>query len=63
MPQMSVAQKVIISIRVLSFLLDSLTEHLNSFQLSFISGVLIHINPDSLSAAYDLLYNLSSKYI
>ena len=42
---------------------DSLKEHLNSFQLSFISGVLIHINPDSLSAAYDLLYNLSSKYI
>ena len=42
---------------------DSLKEYLNSFQLSFISGVLIHINPDSLSAAYDLLYNLSSKYI
>ena len=42
---------------------DSLNERISSFHLSFIAGVLIHINPDSLSAAYDLLYKLSSKYV
>lgn len=41
----------------------SLNQHSSSFQLSFIAGVLIHLNPGSLSVAYDLLYNLSSKYV
>ena len=34
-----------------------------SSELSLIAGVLIHINPDSLNIAYDLLYRLSSKYV
>ena len=42
---------------------ESLNENISSFRLSFIAGVLIHINPDSLSVAYDLLFRLSSKYI
>ncbi|MGR3176664.1 MAG: pseudaminic acid biosynthesis-associated methylase [Candidatus Anammoxibacter sp.] len=35
----------------------------NKYDLSLIKGVLIHINPDSLSSVYDLLYNTSKKYI
>ena len=31
--------------------------------LSFVSGVLIHINPDSLGLAYELLYALTNKFI
>ena len=31
--------------------------------LSIISGVLIHINPDVLPSVYDILYNSSRKYI
>lgn len=31
--------------------------------LAFISGVLIHINPDKLNQVYDVLYNSSNKYI
>lgn len=31
--------------------------------LTFTSGVLIHINPDSLPDAYDSLYNCSNRYI
>lgn len=33
------------------------------FDLSFICGVLIHINPDVLPQIYEKLYNASSKYI
>jgi pseudaminic acid biosynthesis-associated methylase len=32
-------------------------------QLSFIKGVLIHINPDHLQDVYEKLYNASEKYI
>lgn len=34
-----------------------------TFDLSFTSGVLIHINPDALDAVYESLYKLSHKYI
>jgi len=33
------------------------------FNLTFVSGVLIHLEPSSLPAAYDQLYTLSDKYI
>lgn len=33
------------------------------YDLSFISGVLIHINPDKLNDVYDLLYRHSRRYI
>jgi pseudaminic acid biosynthesis-associated methylase len=35
----------------------------NAADLSFTSGVLIHINPDSLSSAYRLLYESSRRYV
>jgi spore coat polysaccharide biosynthesis protein SpsF len=31
--------------------------------LSFVKGVLIHLNPEKLKEAYEVLYNSSSKYI
>lgn len=34
-----------------------------NFDLTFVSGVLIHINPDKLTKVYDLLYRHSRKYI
>lgn len=33
------------------------------FDMSFIKGVLIHINPDELQTVYEKLYNASSRYI
>jgi len=33
------------------------------FDVSFIKGVLIHINPDMLSVVYEKLFNSSKKYI
>jgi pseudaminic acid biosynthesis-associated methylase len=33
------------------------------YDLSFTSGVLIHINPDELEMVYDNLFNLSNRYI
>lgn len=33
------------------------------YDLSFIKGVLIHIDPESLQKAYEALYNASKKYI
>jgi len=33
------------------------------YDLSLVKGVLIHINPDKLSDAYDVLYNSTRKYI
>jgi spore coat polysaccharide biosynthesis protein SpsF len=33
------------------------------FDLSFVKGVLIHINPDKLSEAYSKLYDSSKRYI
>lgn len=33
------------------------------FDMSFIKGVLIHINPDELQTVYEKLYNVSSRYI
>lgn len=33
------------------------------YDLSFISGVLIHINPDKLNDVYDRLYRHSKRYI
>ncbi len=43
----------------------SLLENNHSMQadLTFTSGVLIHVNPDSLSQAYEALYNNSNRYI
>ena len=35
----------------------------NCTDMSFTSGVLIHINPDSLKAAYQQLYKASRKYV
>ena len=35
----------------------------NIADLSFTSGVLIHLNPDYLNLAYEALYNSSKKYI
>ena len=35
----------------------------HQFDLSFIKGVLIHINPDMLSVVYEKLYSSSGKYI
>jgi pseudaminic acid biosynthesis-associated methylase len=35
----------------------------DSFEVTFIKGVLIHINPDMLQAVYEKLYNYSTKYI
>jgi pseudaminic acid biosynthesis-associated methylase len=32
-------------------------------ELSIASGILIHINPDNLNAAYELLYSLSKRFI
>ena len=34
-----------------------------TFDLTFISGVLIHVNPDKLNEVYDLLYRCSNRYI
>ena len=36
---------------------------LGLYDLSFTSGVLIHINPDKLQDVYNILYNTSKKYI
>lgn len=33
------------------------------YDLSFVKGVLIHINPDDLAKVYELLYQSSNKYI
>ena len=41
----------------------SVEQCVDSYELSLIAGVLIHINPDSLGIAYDTLYKLSSKYV
>lgn len=35
----------------------------NEVELSFIKGVLIHLNPEMLPTAYDRLYQSSSRYI
>jgi pseudaminic acid biosynthesis-associated methylase len=35
----------------------------NEADLSFTSGVLIHLNPDELQKAYEALYRVSRKYI
>lgn len=35
----------------------------SKWDLSFIKGVLIHINPDELQSVYEKLYNSSNKYI
>lgn len=38
-------------------------EYDRTFDLSFTSGVLIHVAPDQLKKAYESLYKLSNKYI
>ncbi len=38
-------------------------ENKDSFDLTLIKGVLIHINPDLLNAVYEKLYTYSKKYI
>jgi len=44
---------------------DSLLEFTpdRTYEMSFIKGVLIHINPDALEKVYEALYNTSSRYI
>jgi len=44
---------------------DSLLEFTpqREYEMSFIKGVLIHINPDALSKVYEALYRTSSRYI
>lgn len=44
-------------------ILDVTNEDLEVADLTFTSGVLIHIHPDNLPTAYEKLYNFSSKYI
>ena len=44
-----------------SSIFDLQTDEL--FDLTFTKGVLIHLNPEKLSATYEKLYNLSKKYI
>lgn len=39
------------------------SDFVNVADFSFCSGVLIHVNPDELPKAYDLLYKSSRKYI
>ncbi len=34
-----------------------------TWELTFVKGVLIHINPDYLKQVYELLYNASARYI
>lgn len=34
-----------------------------TYDMTFMSGVLIHINPDKLNEVYDLLYRYSKRYI
>ena len=38
-------------------------ESLNTYDLVFTKGVLIHINPNQLDAVYQKMYDLSTKYI
>lgn len=38
-------------------------EFKSSFDLTFIKGVLIHINPDRLSDVYERLHRFSNRYI
>jgi spore coat polysaccharide biosynthesis protein SpsF len=38
-------------------------ETLNTYDLVFTKGVLIHINPNQLESVYEKMYNLSNKYI
>lgn len=33
------------------------------FDMSFIKGVLIHVNPDMLQTVYEKLYNISKRYV
>jgi len=49
--------KEVISDSILTF------EPEQTWDFVFISGVLIHINPDSLPNVYDLMYRASNKYI
>lgn len=44
---------------------QSILEYKNDYkrELAFVSGVLIHINPDYLDIVYEKLYNATSKYI
>jgi spore coat polysaccharide biosynthesis protein SpsF len=42
---------------------DFSASQLGSYDLTFTSGVLIHINPDRLMQVYELLYNCSKQYI
>lgn len=44
-------------------MLDFTTAQLGKHDLTFTSGVLIHLNPEALPAAYERLYECSSKYI
>ncbi len=49
----------------LSVIHDSLLEFTSQreYEMTFIKGVLIHINPDALSKVYEALYHSSSRYI
>jgi len=42
---------------------DFSQEQLGQYDLTFTSGVLIHINPDKLKDVYSRLYNCTKKYI
>lgn len=42
---------------------DFTPPELGTFDLTFTSGVLIHINPNKLQDVYQLLYQCSKKYI
>ncbi|WP_020473940.1 pseudaminic acid biosynthesis-associated methylase [Zavarzinella formosa] len=44
-------------------ILDFTTAQLGRHDLTFTSGVLIHLNPDVLPAAYERLYECSTKYV
>ena len=54
---------VIPATRLTDGTLQSLPYEANSFDLVFTSGVLIHVHPDQLEAAYHEMYRVSSRYV
>ncbi len=44
-------------------IVDAAPEKVGKYDLTFTSGVLIHINPEELDKSYNLLYECSNKYI
>lgn len=63
-PQACEELKKIPDIKVLNKSIQQLTSNdLKKADLTYTSGVLIHINPDDLNTVYDVLYEQSNRYI